>query len=518
MLYLNLFQELGLYTACMLGLVILFVLIYEFINGFHDTANAVVTVIYTKALKPRLAVIFSGIFNFFGVLLGGLSVAYSIVHLLPNDLLLNISSKNGLKMMFAILLAAIMWNFGTWYYRLPVSSSHTLIGAIIGVGLFSQKFTNVSIYQTLNLSKLFDIFLSLIISPFIGFFLSGILILILRYFWKNTKNIHRIHFTPLEREKKDGKKKPPFWIRISLIFSAAGISFSHGANDGQKGIGLIMLILIGVFPVGFVINMDANTYDIHHSKDAVNNLHEYFLNHHNKLTNSLDPKIEKKFFQEKYVHFSQDFNFKQNQYEECISNVLNKNVYKQSCTILVIEHTSELLSNKKNFYQLSAEERFNLRKSLLFISNIINKMISLPEVSAKDKKFLKKLCRDITYIIEYSPIWIVVIIALSLSFGTMVSWKRVAQTIGEKIGKNEMTYAQSLSAQFTSALSIGIASYTGMPVSTTHVLSSAVAGAVLIDHGEIQKKTVKNILLAWILTLPVSMLLSGILYILISQI
>uniref|UniRef100_A0A1A9Z1I8 Phosphate transporter n=1 Tax=Glossina pallidipes TaxID=7398 RepID=A0A1A9Z1I8_GLOPL len=279
-----------------------------------------------------------------------------------------------------------------------------------------------------------------------------------------------------------------------------------------------MLILIGVFPVGFVINMDATKYDIRHSRNAVNNLHEYFLNNHHKLTDSIESKIEKKFFQETYTHVTQDFDVKKNQYEECISNVLNKNIYNQSCTMLVIKHTSEVLLNKKNFYQLSAEERLDLRKSLLFIANITNKIIVLPEISEKDKKFLKKLCHDITYIIEYSPIWIILIIALSLSFGTMVSWKRIAQTIGEKIGKNEMTYAQSLSAQLTSALSIGIASYTGMPVSTTHVLSSAVAGAVLIDHGEIQKKTVKNILLAWILTLPASMLLSGMLYILISRI
>ncbi|MDQ1237798.1 MAG: inorganic phosphate transporter [Wigglesworthia glossinidia] len=517
MLYLNLFQELGSYTACMLGIAILFVLIYEFINGFHDTANSVVTVIYTKALRPQLAVIFSGIFNFFGVFFGGLSVAYSIVHLLPTDLLLNISSANGLKMMFAILLAAIMWNFGTWYYKLPVSSSHTLIGAIIGAGFFSQKFTNISICQALNLSKLLDIFLSLIISPFIGFFLSGILILILRRFWNN-KDAHKIHLTPLEREKQDGKKKPPFWIRISLIFSAAGISFSHGANDGQKGIGLIMLMLIGVFPVGFVINMDISTYDIHHSRDAVNNLHEYFENNRNKLKKLIETKPEKNLFAVEYSDINQYIFFEKNKYEECISNVLSKNIYQQSCIILIIEYTSELLSNKRTFYQLNAEERFHLRKSLLFISDIINKIINLPEIPDTDKKFLKNLCRDITYIIEYSPVWIVVIIALSLSLGTMVSWERVAQTIGEKIGKNEMTYAQSLSAQFTSAFSIGIASYTGMPVSTTHVLSSAIAGAVLIDHGEIQKKTVRNIILAWILTLPMSMILSGILYILISKI
>ncbi|BAC24281.1 pitA [Wigglesworthia glossinidia endosymbiont of Glossina brevipalpis] len=518
MLYLNLFQELGLYTACMLCIAILFVLLYEFINGFHDTANAVVTVIYTKALPPNLAVIFSGFFNFLGVILGGLSVAYTIVHLLPSSLLLNTSSINGLKMMFSILLAAIMWNFGTWYFRLPVSSSHTLIGAIIGVGLSSQIFTNTSINQNLNISKLYEVFFSLIISPIIGFLISGTFIIILRKIWKDKKINKKIHFTPSETEKIYGNKKPPFWIRVSLIFSAASISFSHGANDGQKGIGLIMLILIGVFPAGFVINMDTNSYNINTSRNAINNVYEYFSKNKNILFNLIENKEEKKFLKEKKIN---DLNsFIPNKYKNkfCISENIEDTFCKSVNVFIIIKYTSDLLSEKDNFYQLSSDQRFYLRKLILYISDIINETIHLPNISNEDKKFLKNLNKDIIYIVEYSPIWITIIIALSLACGTIISWKRVAQTIGEKIGKREMTYAQSLSAQFTSALSIGIASYTGMPVSTTHVLSSAVAGAVLTDHGEIQWKTVKNILMAWILTLPITMVLSGILYISIYKI
>ncbi|GKX50802.1 hypothetical protein SOASR029_11110 [Budvicia aquatica] len=214
---LNIFAGLEIHTALMLGLALLFVLFYEAINGFHDTANAVATVIYTRAMREQLAVVMAGVFNFLGVLLGGLSVAYAIVHLLPTDLLLNISSTHGLAMMFSILLAAIIWNLGTWYFGIPASSSHTLIGAIIGVGLTNALVTDSSVVDALNVPKMIQIFLSLILSPLVGLIIAGILIFILRRCWSGNKKRQRIHLTPAEREKKDGKRKPPFWTRIMLI-------------------------------------------------------------------------------------------------------------------------------------------------------------------------------------------------------------------------------------------------------------------------------------------------------------
>lgn len=254
---LHLFAGLDFHTGLMLVLALLFVLFYEAINGFHDTANAVATVIYTRALRSQIAVVMSGIFNFLGVMLGGLSVAYAIVHLLPTDLLLNVGSTHGLAMMFSLLLAAIIWNLGTWYFGLPASSSHTLIGAIIGIALTNALMTNTSVVDALNIPKMVEIFLSLILSPLIGLVLAGLMVFALRRYWSGTKKRRRIHMTPAEREKIDGKRKPPFWTRIALILSAVGVSFSHGANDGQKGIGLLMLVLIGVAPAGFVVNMDA---------------------------------------------------------------------------------------------------------------------------------------------------------------------------------------------------------------------------------------------------------------------
>lgn len=285
---LHLFAGLDYYTGLMLILALLFVLMYEAINGFHDTANAVATVIYTRAMRAEFAVVMAGVFNFFGVLLGGLSVAYAIVHLLPTDLLLNVSSAHGLAMVFSMLLAAIIWNLGTWYFGIPASSSHTLIGSIIGIGLTNALLTDTSVVDALNVPKMISIFLSLLLSPIVGMVVAGLLVLVLRRFWNDSKKRKSVHLTPVDREKQDGKRKPPFWTRTALILSAIGVSFSHGANDGQKGIGLIMLVLIGVAPAGFIVNMNASGYDISRTRDAVVNLQEYYKQHGDALAHVID--------------------------------------------------------------------------------------------------------------------------------------------------------------------------------------------------------------------------------------
>ncbi|MFC3393768.1 inorganic phosphate transporter PitA [Brenneria rubrifaciens] len=493
---LHLFAGLDYYTGLMLILALLFVLFYEAINGFHDTANAVATVIYTRAMRAQFAVVMAGLFNFLGVLLGGLSVAYAIVHLLPTDLLLNVSSAHGLAMVFSMLLAAIIWNLGTWYLGIPASSSHTLIGAIIGIGLTNALLTDTSVVDALNLPKMITIFLSLILSPIAGLIIAGLMVFLLRRFWNNSKKRKRVHLTPVDREKQDGKRKPPFWTRTALILSAIGVSFSHGANDGQKGIGLIMLVLIGVAPAGFIVNMSASGYDISRTRDAVVNLQEYSQQHGAALKQVIDlsppliPAPEKTISANRQTEFHCD----------------------GARVMLAIDHALALLNNLKSYDQLDAEDRSQVRRLLMCISDSLDRIIALSETPAEDKRYLSNLRKDLLQTIEYAPIWIIIAVALALSLGTMVGWKRVATTIGEKIGKNGMTYAQGVSAQVTAALSIGVASYTGMPVSTTHVLSSAVAGTMIVDGGGVQSKTVKNILLAWVLTLPVSLMLSGTLY------
>lgn len=493
---LHLFAGLDFHTGLMLILALLFVLFYEAINGFHDTANAVATVIYTRAMRSQLAVVMAGLFNFLGVMLGGLSVAYAIVHLLPTDLLLNVSSARGLAMVFSMLLAAIVWNLGTWYFGLPASSSHTLIGAIIGVGLTNALITHTSVVDALNVPKMISIFLSLIFSPLVGMMVAGLMVFLLRHYWSNTKKRQRLHMTPAEREKVDGKRKPPFWTRIALILSAIGVSFSHGANDGQKGIGLIMLVLIGVAPAGFMLNMNATGYDITRTHDAVIHLQQFYQQHGDALV----------------PVSTQTTQLSRPEDTPSVANQLKEFHCNNSRAMIAVEHSLNLLNNLQSYDQLTVEQRTNLRRLLMCVTETADKVARLPETSAADQRFLKNLRSDLLQTVEYAPIWIIVAVALALSLGTMVGWRRVAITIGEKIGKKGMTYAQGVSAQMTAALSIGVASYTGMPVSTTHVLSSAVAGTMLVDGGGVQSKTVKNILLAWVLTLPVSIVLSGGLY------
>lgn len=488
---LNIFAGLEFHTALMLGLALLFVLFYEAINGFHDTANAVATVIYTRAMREQLAVVMAGVFNFLGVVLGGLSVAYAIVHLLPTDLLLNINSTHGLAMMFSVLLAAIIWNLGTWYFGIPASSSHTLIGSIIGVGLTNAIVTSTSVVDALNLPKMIQIFLSLILSPLIGLVLAGAMIFLLRRFWSGSKKRQRIHLTPAQREKKDGKRKPPFWTRIMLILSAIGVSFSHGANDGQKGIGLLMLVLIGVAPAGFVVDMNASGYDIARTRDALDHLEQYYDKHREAIPHVVGQSIA-----------------------EPLPVISSTTEYHcdNSRALIAIGHSKQMLEGLTSYEELAPEQRGQLRRLLLCVADTAAKVTKLPETSKQDKRYIKELREDLLITVEYAPIWIIISVALALALGTMVGWRRVAVTIGEKIGKKGMTYAQGVSAQVTAAVSIGVASYTGMPVSTTQVLSSAVAGTMLVDGGGVQSKTVKNIFMAWALTLPVAVFLSGSLY------
>jgi len=480
MLYLFSYSDLN--HSLLVFLALFFVLFYEAINGFHDTANAVSTLIYTRAMSAHIAVIMSGIFNFLGVVLGGLTVAYAIVHLLPNDLLLNATSKNALAMVFSMLLAAILWNLSTWYFCLPASSSHSLIGAIIGIGLTNAIVTDSSLLDALNLPKMTSVFLSLIFSPIIGLIIAGALIFLLRYYFNNNHTFYRIHMTPLEREKIDGKKSPPFLIRIALILSSIGVSYAHGANDGQKGIGLVMLVLISIVPSAFLVNLNADKNEIIYTKNTLDTLEKYY--------------------------------FKKISYVKNTKNIVNKSKLNHHFYNLIknIKKTKFLLKKISDYNILSIKKRFELRHLLLCISDSIDTIVSFSDINAQEKYFLISSKKIILKTIEYAPMWIILIIALSLSIGTMIGWKRIVVTIGEKIGKKRMTYAQAMSAQITASFSIGIASYTGIPVSTTHILSSSVAGTMLIDGDGIQTKTIKNIILAWILTLPVSILLSGFLY------
>jgi phosphate/sulfate permease len=334
--------------------------VFEFVNGFHDTGNAVATVIYTNSLKPTTAVVWSGFMNFLGLVTGGVGVTMSIVGLIPKELIMDTNLSHTMSMVGALLLTSIIWNLGTWYKGIPASSSHTLIGSIIGVGVGYSILTGGNF---VNWAKVIDIGKALAFSPLFGF----ALVILLMWFLRKVVKRKDVFVEP----KKD--TPPPFWIRVILFTTCTLVSFFHGRNDGQKGIGLVMIILMAFLP----------TY-------------------------------------------------------------------------------------------------FNLE-------NVAN-----------------------------PPMWVMWMVAISLGLGTMIGWKRIVVTIGEKIGKQHLTYAQGATAELVAAITIGLSTAFKLPVSTTHILSSGIAGSMVASKGvkNLQTSTLKTILSAWVLTLPITIGLSAGLFLL----
>ncbi|MBS1646534.1 MAG: inorganic phosphate transporter [Bacteroidetes bacterium] len=438
---------------------------FEFANGFHDTANAVATVIYTNTLKPTQAVVWSGFMNFVGVLTGGIGVAMGIVNLLPVEALTDSSTAHGMAMVFALLLSAIVWNVGTWYFGIPSSSSHALIGSILGIGL---AFYFINGKDGVNWHKTQEIGLSLLLSPLIGF---GLAIIIMFVFKRLIKN-DIIYKEPLPGVQ------PPMWIRAILTATCTLVSFFHGQNDGQKGVGLVMLILIGLMPGYFAIKPHQ---DMSHTYEHVQ--------HINKLMYKMDTAILSK---KEYVALTKA---------------------KNDCADLM-----GLIQNQKNSSGLDSAHRFLMRVNIISVAKTVEK-VALGEnssLSEHEKKDIKASVKEIKQLTDYAPQWVIIMISLSLGLGTMVGWKRIVKTIGEKIGKQHMSYAQGASAELVASATIGMASAWSLPVSTTHVLSSGVAGAMVAKKGlkNLQSGTIKTIFLAWVLTLPVTMFLSGGLFLL----
>jgi len=463
---------------------LLFVLAFEFINGFHDTANAVATVIYTRAMPPSVAVFSSGVFNFLGVLLGGVGVAYAIVHLLPVELLIDVDSGRGLAMVFSLLTAAIAWNLGTWFLGIPASSSHTLIGSILGVGMANALITDIELSQGVNWQKAIDIAISLVLSPLAGFLVAGLILVVLKW-WKPRSTMHK---TPEKRMEDVGKKHPPFWSRMVLVLSALGVSFVHGSNDGQKGIGLIMLVLIGIVPSYFVLDLSSSKYEIDRTRDAAVYLSDFYQRNNATLSTYL--ALGKANGSELPAKFRCD-------------------PHQTEITIAALQRG---LVGVTSYTTLAPRTRVDIRRYILCLDDTARKVSRLAYLPAEEKRDLARLRKDLTASTEYAPFWVVIAVALALGIGTMIGWKCVVKTVGEKIGKQGMTYSQGMSAQVTAAMAIGMANVFSLPVSTTHVLSSGVAGTMVANRSGLQSKTISSILIAWVLTLPVSMALAAGLY------
>jgi PiT family inorganic phosphate transporter len=436
------------------------VCIFEFANGFHDTANAVATVIYTGSLKPTYAVVWSGLWNFIGLFLSsywGYKVAMGIVNLLPLGDMINLSTGESVSLVLGMLISGIIWNLGTWYFGIPCSSSHTLIGSILGAGLV---FYWIHGGDGVNWSKAGDIGLSLLFSPIFGFSVTILLMYILRRVVKEKKSIFK--------EPEPGTR-PPIWIRAILITTCTLVSFFHGNNDGQKGIGLMLIILITFMPVEFALNSE---FDANKSLASINKI-EVALTAEHKA----------------------DLLIKTGE----VKTNINAYVLAKSNPAIMQDSLKKLTLGVRSSIATVNKKLSDAVKSNSFMEN--------KEHVKAIKAELKVLKNDV----EYSPKWVTIMIALCLGLGTMIGWKRIAITIGEKIGKRHMTFAEGATAELTAAATIGLSSGLGLPVSTTHVLSSGVAGAMTASKGvkNLQPDTIKSIAIAWVLTLPVTMILAG---------
>ncbi|EPS9193802.1 inorganic phosphate transporter [Pseudomonas aeruginosa] len=470
----------------LLGVALLIALGFEFVNGFHDTANAVATVIYTHSLPPHFAVVWSGCFNFLGVLLSSGAVAFGIIALLPVELILQVGSSAGFAMVFALLIAAILWNLGTWWLGLPASSSHTLIGSIIGVGVANALMHGRDGTSGVDWGQATKVGYSLLLSPLIGFACAALLLLALRLLVKN----RALYKAP------KGKAPPPWWIRGLLILTCTGVSFAHGSNDGQKGMGLIMLILVGTLPMAYALNRTMPA-DQAVQFAAVAEVTQQALVKSAPQPAPADPR-------------------------QVLSDYVRSKQASPELIPALAALTGSIGQEVKGygaFSRVPAEAMGNVRNDMYLTSEAIRLMDKdgVGRFDADTRGKLQAFKQKIDDATKFIPLWVKIAVAIALGLGTMVGWKRIVVTVGEKIGKTHLTYAQSASAETVAMLTIGAADLYGLPVSTTHVLSSGVAGTMAANGSGLQWKTIRNLLMAWVLTLPAAILLSASLYWLLTR-
>jgi len=467
----------------MLGLALLIALGFEFVNGFHDTANAVATVIYTHSLEPNIAVVWSGICNLAGVLLSSGTVAFAVITLLPVELILQVSSGASFSMVFALLIAAILWNLGTWWLGLPASSSHTMVGSIIGVGLANQLLMPHTGTSGLDWEQCMKVLKALLISPLIGFVCAGMLILLAKQVAK---------FPELYEAPKDNTP-PPLPIRALMIGTCTGVSFFHGSNDGQKGMGLIMLILIGTVPTAYALNHAVSPAQVQSYIVASEHAGQ-ILEKRVAPTAALTPDARQTVTD--YI--------RTRQLQPATIPALRK----------LINDTTREIGLYKQYKAVPPKEQANVRNNMYVASEALGLMLknNEPAFTADERKALESYKSKADNATKFIPTWVKVAVALALGLGTMVGWKRIVVTVGERIGKDHLTYAQGASAGLIAMGTIFAADKFGLPVSTTHILSSGVAGTMAASGNGLRLKTIRNIAAGWVFTLPAAALLSGTLY------
>ncbi|MCO8080622.1 inorganic phosphate transporter [Acinetobacter lwoffii] len=474
---------LGLYSVILLATALFIALSFEFVNGFHDTANAVATVIYTNALSAPVAVMWAGFCNFLGVMVASGAVAYGIIALLPVELIMNVGSGAGFAMVFAMLIAAILWNLGTWFLGIPASSSHTLIGSILGVGIMNYMLNAGTGASGIDMEQVMKVGKALLFSPLIGFVFAAIVFLLVKKIFKRQLEL----FQPPE-----GNKPPPPLIRAMLIFTCTGVSFAHGSNDGQKGMGLIMLILIGCVPLAYSLNKNLDAQHIQSFGQLSAQTADVIYPNHQDIPDEQARDVITKYIQTKEIT------------PEVVPALAS-----------LTDHLGEKVGSYTSIKDVPEAQVSEFRNDMYLSTTAfkrLDKAEALPTMSAAQEKTVDEYRDNLDSFLQYIPTWVKVATALALGLGTMVGWKRIVVTVGERIGKQHMTYGQGMSAELVAMSTIAAADGFGMPVSTTHVLNSAVAGTMVANKSGLNFQMVKTILSAWVFTLPATICLSGGLY------
>jgi PiT family inorganic phosphate transporter len=479
-------EQLATGVFLFLGLALVIALGFEFLNGFHDTANAVATVIYTHSMPAPVAVVWSGAFNFLGVILSSGAVAYSIVTLLPVDLILHVGSAAGYAMIFALLLAAVIWNLATWWAGLPNSSSHALIGSILGVGLMNQLLSSSGGTAGVDWAQAEKVLAALLLSPLLGFAGAFLMLLVLK----------RLAPNPALYREPAANQPPPRGIRALLIFTCTAVSFAHGGNDGQKGMGLIMLILIGCAPTAYALNRT-----VPESATAA------FVSSASAAQGA---------FERQAAGQRLDLPAARNTLTQALRDRRVDGPATFASLAAISTDVTRRIEGYGSLRAVPAAATPNLRNDMYLVWDA-SKLVTADEgarkrMSAADIDAVKAHSARLEQGTRYIPGWVKVTVALALGLGTMVGWRRIVVTVGEGIGSTHLTYGMGASAELMAASTILLAEQFGMPVSTTHILSSGVAGASVANGAGLQRKTVRNMVLAWVLTLPAAMLIAGGLY------
>ena len=437
------------------------VLAFEFSNGFHDTANAVATVIYTHSLKATVAVVWSGLWNFLGVMLGGIAVAYALVELIPPDALSPPDGGIAAGLLAAIFISALGWNVATWLFGIPNSSSHALIGALVGIAVEDTLRHGRPLGEGVDWHQVWSVLLSLLISPVLGFGLA------MAAFWLLKKVVHDQNLYEPPKEEKP----PVWWMRGILILTCTGVSFAHGTNDGQKSIGLIMLTIIGLFPTTYALNTAMTGDQLHQIATDMS-----------RAASLID-------------RYGDD---------------------RKQLGVAAARAMGDGFGQAKTGNDIPAAERPALRNDLNLVVAELQTTSEAKGIAPEEKKQATEIHGRLIGTAQFVPWWVRILSALCLGAGTMIGYKRIVSTLGERLGKQHLAPAQGAAAEVVAAALIGASGFSGFPVSTTHVVTGGIAGTMVGSGAGIQPKTLKQIAAAWVLTLPATIALSAGLFYLLS--